>query len=124
MLGLAPERTNAVYAASKAFVLVFTQSLNQEIGGPGVRLQAVLPGATRTEIWGRAGRDVDSLPPEIVMEVGEMVDAALAGFDAGELVTIPSLPDSADWEALEAARLRLGPNLSHRYAARRFKVAA
>ena len=124
VLGLAPERTNAVYAGSKAFVLAFTQSLNQEIGASGVRVQAVLPGATRTDIWEKAGRPVASLPPEMVMEVAEMVDAALAGFDAGELVTIPSLPDPADWAALEEARLRLGPNLSRSQAAGRFKVAA
>ena len=37
------------------------------------------------------------------MPVDELVDAALAGLDQGETVTIPSLPDTADWDALEAA---------------------
>ncbi len=45
-----------------------------------------------------------------------MVDAALAGFDAGEVITIPSLPDAADWQAFENARDKLGPNLSLREA--------
>jgi hypothetical protein len=41
-----------------------------------------------------------------------MVDAAIAGFEQGELVTIPSLPDMADWEAYETARQKLIPKLS------------
>ncbi|MDO9713948.1 SDR family NAD(P)-dependent oxidoreductase [Paracraurococcus lichenis] len=120
VLGLAPERFNAVYAASKAFVLALSQGLDAELRGSGVRVQAVLPGATRTAIWEIAGVDVASLPPEMVMEAEEMVDAALAGLDASELVTIPSLPDAADWERLDAARLTLGPNLSRNHAAERY----
>jgi short-subunit dehydrogenase len=58
------------------------------------------------------------------MDVDEMVDAALAGFDAGEAVTIPALPDEADWQAFEAARRALGPNLSRDHAAARYHVAA
>ncbi|HEY4051289.1 MAG TPA: DUF417 family protein [Acidobacteriaceae bacterium] len=38
------------------------------------------------------------------MNADEMVDGALAGFDQGEFITIPSLPDLADWEAYETAR--------------------
>jgi hypothetical protein len=57
------------------------------------------------------------------MEVDELVDAALAGFDQGELVTIPSLPDAGDWNRVVEARAALRPNLSHDHAAPRFKVA-
>lgn len=116
-----PERFNAVYAASKAYVLSLTQSLNAEIGAKGVQVQAVMPGATRTEIWERAGMDLNAFPPEMVMDVSEMVDAALSGFDQKELVTIPSLPDAADWQAFVNARLALGPNLSLQHAAARYK---
>jgi len=48
---------------------------------------------------GKAGTDIASLPPNIGMDVDEMVDAALVGLDRGEGVTIPSLPDFAEWEA-------------------------
>jgi short-subunit dehydrogenase len=123
VLGLAPEIFPGVYPATKAFVLALTQGLVAEVNGSGVRLQAILPGATRTEIWERSGKDVETLPAEMLMEVDEMVDAALAGFDAGELVTIPSLPNAADWQALEAARQKLGPNLSRNTAAERYKTA-
>jgi short-subunit dehydrogenase len=123
VLGLAPEIFPGVYPATKAFVLGLTQGLHAELGAAGIKLQAVLPGATRTEIWERSGMDIESLPAEMLMHVDEMVDAALAGFDAGELVTIPSLPDAADWQALEAARQKLGPNLSRNKAAERYKTA-
>ena len=69
-----------------------------------VRVQVVLPGATRTALWDGSGVELKDLPPEIVMDVDEMVDAALAGFDQGELITIPSLPDAGDWQRLIKAR--------------------
>lgn len=122
VVALIPERFNATYSATKAFVLALTQGLNSEVAPLGVRLQAVLPGLTRTEIFERAGADIGRFDPKMVMEVGEMVDAALAGFDQGELITIPSLPDAADWTALETARMNLGPNLSHDHAAQRYRA--
>lgn len=122
VVSLLPERFNATYAATKAYVLSLTQSLNAEIGPSGVQVQAVLPGATRTEIWERSGMDLNKFPPEMVMDVNEMVDAALAGFDQGELVTIPSLSNAEDWEAFMTARGALGPNLSLSSAAARYKA--
>ncbi|MBP7815474.1 MAG: SDR family oxidoreductase [Phenylobacterium sp.] len=122
ILALAPEISGAGYAGAKAYVLNLTQKLALEVGAAGVQVQAVLPGATHTEIWERAGTDISQFPPGVMMGVDEMVDAALAGFDRGELITIPSLPDPADWEAFNAARLALGPNLSKDRAAARYKV--
>jgi len=55
-----------------------------------------------------------------VMSAEDMVDAALAGFDQGEFATIPSLPQAADWQKLEDARVALGPNLSHTKPAARY----
>jgi short-subunit dehydrogenase len=55
---------------------------------------------------------VEQLPQEIVMPVESAVDAALAGLDQGELVTILSLPDIGNWDAFLAARKVLRPNLS------------
>jgi short-subunit dehydrogenase len=121
VVAMMPETFNAAYAASKAYVLSLTQSLNAEVSALGIQVQAVLPGATRTEIWERSGLDLNKFPQEMVMDVAEMVDAALAGFDQAELVTIPSLPDAADWNAVVTARLALGPNLSLSRAAARYK---
>ncbi|WP_059411447.1 SDR family NAD(P)-dependent oxidoreductase [Cupriavidus basilensis] len=124
IVAVAPELLNGVYGGSKAFVLAFTQSLQHELAASGVRVQAVLPGATRTDFWEVAGQSVDNLPQAWVMSAADMVDASLSGFDQGEVVTIPSLPEAADWQAFEAARAALGPNLSRSEPAARFKAAA
>jgi short-subunit dehydrogenase len=58
------------------------------------------------------------------MTTEDMVDAALAGLAQGELVTIPALPDSADWNAFETARYALAPNLSRAEPAARYRKAA
>jgi len=121
VVGLIPELGMPVYGASKAFVTYLTQALRAQFAQSAVRLQAVLPGATRTEIWERSGSDIDAVDPNTVMEVDDLVDAALAGFDQGELVTIPSLPDAADWEGALAAKAKLYPNLSRSQPAARFK---
>jgi uncharacterized protein len=122
VLALAPERFPGAYSATKAFVLNLTLSLSHELAGSGVQVQAVLPGATRTEIWKRAGIDPSALDPDILMDVDEMVDAALAGLDKGELVTIPALEDWAKWEHFTASRLALGPHLSRNHAAARYSA--
>jgi uncharacterized protein len=123
---LAPEMLNwGVYSGTKAFVLNLTQSLNKEVKDKGIQVQAVLPGATASEFWGRAGiGGHQNLPKAIVMSSEEMVDASLAGLDKGELVTIPSLPEVADLEKFNAARAALGPNLSRQHAAERYGVKA
>ncbi|WP_337225928.1 SDR family NAD(P)-dependent oxidoreductase, partial [Staphylococcus warneri] len=59
-----PERSQGTYSATKAFVLNLTLGLHSEVGGKGVRVQAVLPGLTRTEIFERAGRSMDALDPK------------------------------------------------------------
>jgi uncharacterized protein len=124
VVAVAPESLNGVYGASKAFVLAFSQSLKHELADKGVVVQVVLPGATRTALWELAGVDISTLPQNIVMEAGDMVDAALVGSDLGEFVTVPSLPDAADWNAFEAARQAMRPNLSRATPARRYGIAA
>lgn len=122
IVGIAPELLNGVYGGSKAFVLAFTVSLQKELADNNIRVQAVLPGATATDFWGIAGTPLEHVPSEIVMSAEDVVDAALAGFDLGERVTIPSLPDAADWEAYEAARQKLMPNLSRGVPAARYRL--
>lgn len=122
VVGFAPEFGTTVYGATKAFVLFLSQGLAVELGPHGVQVQAVLPAATRTEIWGRAGVDVDTLPE--VMEVEELVDAALVGFDRRELVTIPPLHVAERWDAVDAARLGLFGDLRQAHAAERYRAVA
>ncbi|PRH86210.1 SDR family oxidoreductase [Labrys okinawensis] len=121
VVALAPEISLGIYAATKAFVLTLSQTLQVEFGARGLYTQAVLPAATRTEIWERSGRDVNAL--EGVMEVGELVDAALVGFDRREAITIPPLPDAGQWEAFDAARRAMLPNFRQEHAAERYRAA-
>lgn len=121
-VAIIPELFNGAYSGTKAYVLAFTQSLARELEGKGVLLQAVLPGLTRTEFFDRVGSSADNYDRKNVMDVAHLVDAALAGLDKGELVTIPSLPDVVDWERFEAARQALGPNISHDRPAARYAV--
>lgn len=122
VVGLAPEFGMSTYGATKAFVLFLSQGLNLELSSKGVYVQAVLPAATRTEIWERAGIDINSLPE--VMEVGDLVDAALVGFDRRELVTIPPLQVDGRWDALDAARQGLLSDIRQAQVAERYRSQA
>ncbi len=121
---LKPELLNGTYGGSKAFVLALTQSLHHELGDKGVQVQAVLPGAIGTPFWDRAGHAVENLPAAWVVTPEDLVDAALAGFDQRELVTLPSLPDVNDFVRMDEARKALAPNLSHSKPAARYLKAA
>lgn len=122
VVGLAPEFGLSVYGATKAFVLFLSQGLNVELGPKGVYVQAVLPAATRTDIWEKSGKDVSQIAG--LMEVEDLVDAALVGFDRRETITIPPLPDAGQWETLNAARLGMLPNFAQVKPAARYGVAA
>ena len=121
VVGLAPEIGLTVYGATKAFVLFLSQGLSLELAPKGVYVQAVLPSATRTEIWERSGADVNALSN--VMDVGELVDAALVGFDRREPVSIPPLPEAGLWDSFQAARLAMLPGFAQAHAAARYQAA-
>ena len=65
---------------------------------------------------------MNALPP--LMEVDELVDAALVGFDRREAITIPSLPDANQWNAFDAARQVMLPDFNQLRAADRYHLAA
>ena len=121
VVGLVPEFGQTVYGATKAFVLFLSQGLSFELAPKGVYVQAVLPAATRTEIWERAGADINALPA--MMEVGELVDAALVGFDRREAVTIPPLHDAGQWDAYQTARQTMLPGFAQVRSAERYRTA-
>lgn len=121
VVGLAPEFGATIYGATKAFVLFLSQGMSLELSPKGVYVQAVLPAATRTDIWARTGIDPDSLPE--LMEVEGLVDAALVGFDRREAVTIPPLHEESRWDELDGARKGLLSDLRQAHAAERYQVA-
>ena len=100
---------SAVYSASKAWVLSFTRGLQEEFADSGVRIQAVLPAATATDLWPTSGVALDALPSGTVMTTEDLVDAALRGLERGEQVTLPPVHDLGLWETFEQSRLRCLP---------------
>jgi len=119
VVGLVPEFGQTVYGATKAFVTFLSQGMSHELAPKGVFVQAVLPAATATEIWSRAGADTSTMPT--MMTVDELVDAALVGFDRRETITIPPLPDAAQWDNYQSARQAMLPGFGNVHAAARYQ---
>jgi len=104
VIALAPSPAVASYSGSKAFVLNFTRSLALEYQDSGIRVQAVMPGPIRTEFFAAQGMSDSIFPDHVYLTAGQLVDAALAGLTAGEVVTVPSLSSMATWDRLEQDR--------------------
>ncbi len=124
IVGISPETLNGVYGASKAYVIALSHSLQHELAAKGIRIQAVLPGATATELWDKAGLPLKDLPASIVMSPEDLVDAALVGLDQGELVTIPGLHDDDEWTRFEAARRAISKRFGNSVPAPRYRIGA
>jgi uncharacterized protein len=121
-VAIAVENLNGVYSASKSYVLSFGHSLQKDLTEKGVRIQTVLPAATATEFWDVAGY-APQKTSETTMRAEDLVDAALAGFDAGELVTIPALHDGDVWTRWEQERRDMNPKFRNAKPAPRYHVA-
>lgn len=90
MGGFQPVPYFSVYAATKAYVLHFTEGLAEEVRGTGVTVSVLCPGATTTEFNEVAGIDNDF--GRLAYDRPEdVVDAALRGVDAGQTVILPTL---------------------------------
>ena len=96
-----------LYSATKSYLLTFSRGLLGELAATGVRVQAVLPAGTATEFYDHSGIPLSAFDPAAVMTTENMVDAALAGFDQGEDVTLPSVHDAGLWTAYDEARALL-----------------
>ena len=91
IVGIAPERLNGVYGGTKAFVLAFSRSLHHELAIKGVKVQAVLPGATATDFWQTGGLPLEHCPRHRHVGRRDGRRGADEALNRGELVTIPSL---------------------------------
>lgn len=123
-VAIVPDIFNGTYSGSKSFVLGLTLALANDLKDKGVKVQAVLPGFTRTEIFDRVGGSFDNIPQDRVMDVNDLVDAALAGFEQGELITVPSAEDNSLVDAYQEARFALGGQASRDRPASRYGVAS
>jgi uncharacterized protein len=122
VVGIAVENLNGVYSASKSYVLSFGHSLQKDLAEKGVRVQTVLPGATATEFWDIAGY-APVKTSDVTMRAEDLVDAALVGLDAGELVTIPGLHEADAWTRWEQERREMAPKFRNPKPAPRYHIA-
>lgn len=93
-----------LYSATKSYLLMLSRGLQTELAETDIRVQAVLPAGTATEFYEHSGVPLSAFDPSVVMTTENLVDAALAGFDAGEKVTLPSVHDTALWAAYDEAQ--------------------
>lgn len=121
VVGIAVEMLNGVYSASKSYVLSFGHTLQRDLGDKGVRIQSVLPGATATDFWDVAGYAPQKTGAN-TMAAADLVDAALAGLDQGELVTIPGLHEPEAWVQWEEGRRAISKQFSNAKPAARYGV--
>src|SRR6516165_2715392 len=94
----------AVYAATKSFLVTFSQALAAEVRDRGIQVQVVCPGVVRSQFHSRQGIDMNAVPR---MEPGQVVEASLADLADGVQVSVPGLDDTEALARLDAASLEL-----------------
>jgi len=89
----------AVYFATKAFVLSFSEALHEEVKRHGVTVSALCPGPTATEFGEVAGFGPSNLLDKVAADSASVVRAGLAGLDNGKAVIIPGLMNKSTAQA-------------------------
>lgn len=93
ILSFQPVPRVATYAAGKAFTRHLTEALHEELTGTGVRVMALCPGFTRTDIFEGAGSGSPRMVPAVLWKTpDEVAEIALRELDAGTVVAVPGLP--------------------------------
>lgn len=123
VLGYHTLPVSAIYSGTKAFVVHFTNGLQQEFKNTNVQIQLVNPASTATEIWEVGGVPISALNPETVMTPENCVDAALAGLDLNEAATWPSVEDYTLYQVYEDTRLKLFNATQTKNPASRYTVS-
>ena len=86
-----PGPNQAVYCATKAYVLSFTEALAEEVRGSGVRVSCLAPGATDTGLAAQAGMAGTRLFRRGVIDAGRVAQAGRDGLQRGKTLIIPGL---------------------------------
>lgn len=85
----------AIYYATKAFVLSFSEALHEEVAGSGVRVTALCPGPTRTEFADVAGMGDSALFKRFASDPAGVVRDGLAALDANSAVKVSGAMNAA-----------------------------
>jgi short-subunit dehydrogenase len=91
--GFLPGPGMAIYNATKAYVLSFTESLHQELKSDGVRVCALCPGPVETEFFELAGIPDDYFPAMFSRSAERVAREGYDGFMAGHRVVVPGTPN-------------------------------
>jgi len=90
--GFMPGPCMAVYYATKAYVVSFSEALHAELKSRNVRVTALCPGPVRSEFQARAGVVDEEYPTLLTISAEDMAAAGYRGFMRGERLILPSLP--------------------------------
>ncbi|HTL63514.1 MAG TPA: SDR family oxidoreductase [Pseudolabrys sp.] len=90
--GFLPGPGMAVYYATKAYVLSFTEALHSELAPRGIKVTVLCPGPVPTEFAARAGISDRSMAPSLLTKSADYVaEAGYRGFMAGRRVIVPGV---------------------------------
>jgi uncharacterized protein len=84
-----PLPRQATYAASKAFVLTFTDALHEDLAGTGVTATTLCPGPVKTEFWHNLAGGSSGLPDFVMTESAAVAEAGVMGLEKGRRVVVP-----------------------------------
>jgi short-subunit dehydrogenase len=103
MAGFLPGPGMAVYYASKAFVLSFSEALHAELAPRGIRVSVVCPGPVPTEFAARAGVRSNMGPDFLTQSAQAVAEAGYRGLMRGERVVVPGLANRVAVLGIRAA---------------------
>jgi short-subunit dehydrogenase len=83
----------AIYNATKAYVLSFTEAMHEELKSDGVKVCALCPGPVETEFFGLAGIPDDYFPPMFSRSAGRVADDGYKALMGGHRVVVPGFPN-------------------------------
>jgi short-subunit dehydrogenase len=106
--------TRGTYAASKAWVVTFSQAVAAEVDGAGVRVMALCPGFTHTEFHQRAGMDLSGIPGILWLSAEQVAGEGMRDFARGLRVSVPG----AQYKAIVALGRLIPPNIAGRLSSR------
>lgn len=89
LVGFFPGPMMSVYYATKAYVLSFTEALENEVSGTGVTVTALCPGLTSTGFVDRSGMGASKMVRGTIMEAGQVAEGGYRGFLRGKTLIMP-----------------------------------
>jgi short-subunit dehydrogenase len=109
-----PGPTMALYYASKAFVLHFSEAIAYELRNSGVTVTALCPGPTETDFQRRAAMEDTRLVNMGMMTARQVADAGYRGLMAGKTVVIPGIKNKIGAQSVRFAPRKMVTAVVHK----------